>query len=236
MSDPQSNFDAARAFAEFGLAKRATGARESASGPGSSQDAARPALQLLRRTLRQRPIRTVLDLGCGDWNWMQALGLPGVGQDLNIRYEGWDASPDLIAELTARHGQPGQIDFALRDITTAPLPQVDLIIARDVLFHLPLPQSVPLVARLRQSCRFFLSTSFLTEPDNSDIEGYLPIEGWGFYRINLNAAPFDLGGQMEEAVREPLCSHKGRNRYACLYGFPPDQDEATPGSTPQQGS
>ncbi len=219
MPEKDSNFAAARAFAEFGLKKRRDGERESASGPGSSRKAALPATRLLRRTLRQRGVKSVLDLGCGDWNWMQTLNLPGVDRDLDIRYQGWDASPDLVQELADRYGLPGRIDFELRDITTAPLPEVDLIIARDVLFHLPLAQSVPLLDRIRTRCRLFLSTSFLGENENSDIREYLPIEGWGFYRINLNIAPFGLAEQMEEAVREPLGAHSGKSRYACLYAF-----------------
>lgn len=219
MTETESNFDAARAFVDFGLERRRAGERESASGPGSSRAAAGPALDLLRRTIERRRIDSILDLGCGDWNWMAALDLPGMGQGLNVRYQGWDAHADLVQELVTDYGQPGQIDFAVRDIITASLPQVDLIIARDVLFHLPLSQSGPLVERIGRSCRYFLSTSFLTESENADIRGYLPIEGWGFHRINLNVAPFALGEKMEEAVREPLCAHHGRSRYFCLYEF-----------------
>lgn len=219
MTEEESNFGAARSFVAFGLQEQRAGRRESASGPGSSRAAAQPALRLLRRTLRQRRVKTILDLGCGDWNWMQALELPGVGRALELQYEGWEASQELVSQLNARHARPGKIDFHVRDITTEPLPMVDLIIARDVLFHLPLLQAERLVQRIRQSCRFFLSTSFLGVHANADIEGYLPIEGWGFHKLNLNLAPFCLAETMEEAVREPLCTHSGSSRYICLYQF-----------------
>lgn len=214
-----SNFDAARAFVEFGLSEQAAGRRESASGPGSSLAAAEPALRLLRRVLAERDVGSILDLGCGDWNWMRGLGLPEAGTGRKLRYEGWDASADLVAQLQADHGRPGEIDFLLRDITTAPLPQVDLVILRDVLFHMPVALATDLLARLRQSTRFLLSTSFLGMERNDDIQAYLPINGWGFHRINLNVAPFDLAETMQEAVREPLCSNKGRARFFCLYEF-----------------
>lgn len=219
MPDKLSNFDAARAFVEFGLREKRAGRRESASGPGSSRMAAEPTLKLLRRTLNQHKIHSILDLGCGDWNWMQELDLPDVGNGLQAHYTGWEANADLVDDLNARYGRSPLIDFAVRDISTETLPQVDLIIARDVLFHMPVAQTQALLERIQQSCRFFLSTSFLGVAQNVDIETYLPIENWGFHKINLNIAPFDLADHMEDAVREPLGTHSGNSRYICLYRF-----------------
>lgn len=221
MSGTDSNFAAARSFADFGLSEKSAGRRESASGPGSSRAAAEPALRLLRRSLAERGIGSILDLGCGDWNWMRDLNLPSAGTDRVIRYQGWDASETLVADLQTEYGRPGLIDFATCDLTTAPLPPVDLVILRDVLFHLPLDLALRVVTRVRATSRYLLSTSFLGMAENADISPYLPIDGWGFHRINLNAAPFDLAETMLEAVREPLCSHKGVARFACLYGFSP---------------
>lgn len=220
--DETSNFEAAARFAAFGLQERAEERRESASGPGSSHAATQATRQLLRRSLRQRNIHSILDLGCGDWNWMRRLKLPDLGEGLEVRYEGWEASPELVAEFQQTHGRPGQIDFRLCDATTTGLPQVDRIIARDILFHMPLHLAQPLVERISRSCRFFLSTSFLGMAENSDIKSYLPIENWGFHRINLNAPPFGLTDHLLEAVCEPLCSHAGHRRYICLYDFDPE--------------
>jgi SAM-dependent methyltransferase len=214
-----SNFEAARSFAAFGLRERAAGRRESASGPGSARAAAEPALRLLRRTLKERDIRSILDLGCGDWNWMRDLGLPDPGLGQRISYEGWEANADLVQELTTRFGKAEEIVFALRDATTEPLPRVDLIIARDLLFHLPTALAASLVARIRTNCRYLLSTSFPATQQNGDIQPYLPIEGWGFHRINLDLPPFGLADHLEEAVEEPLCAHRGMRRFFCLYAF-----------------
>lgn len=217
--DPKSNFQAASAFVTFGLEEKRAGRRESASGPGSSLAAAHPTIELLRRTLTGRNITSILDLGCGDWHWMRTLGLPQLNQGLDVRYMGWEANRELVDYLRVTFGQAGYVEFCLKDITTSHLPNVDLIIARDVLFHLPRALSERLVRRIKSSCKFFLATSFLGEPNNGDIQAYLPIDNWGFYPINLNAPPYDLGGDMEEAVREALCSYRGKNRYACLYAF-----------------
>lgn len=219
MKKAKSNFDAAREFAEFGLRERQAGRRESASGPGSALASAEPTIELLRHVLKVERPRTILDLGCGDWNWMASLGLPHPEVGAEIRYTGWDSSAELVDDLTQRHGQPGLVDFEVCDITTEPLPVSDLIIARDVLFHLPRHLSKGLVRRIAESCRLFVSTSFLDVTENADVERYLPIEGWGFYQINLNRPPFDLGEHMERAIREPLCGVRGKSRFVCLYKF-----------------
>jgi SAM-dependent methyltransferase len=218
MTTNNSNFGAARQFVEFGLEEKKAGRRESASGPGSSRAAAQPTLKLLRRFLRNSDVTSILDLGCGDWNWMRHLNLPTASTERTLSYTGWDASAELIESLQQDFGSE-QIDFAVADFNTQDLPQTDLIVIRDVLFHLPLSQSVPLVKKISQSCRYMLSTSFLGMPENNDIDPYLPIDGWGFHRINLNVAPFDLAEMMSEAVKEPLGANKGRSRYICLYEF-----------------
>jgi SAM-dependent methyltransferase len=215
----KSNFVAARDFVAFGLEEKRAGRRESASGPGSSLAAAASTIRMLRRVLAEREIRSILDLGCGDWNWMRTLGLPHLNQGKDVRYLGWEANADLVAALESDFGQTGRIEFQLQDITTAAFPPADLIIARDVLFHLPIHLGRCVIDKIRSSCRFLLSTSFLNEPQNSDIQSYLPIENWGFYPINLNVSPYDLGSSLEEAAYEPLCDYKGKRRYVCLYAF-----------------
>lgn len=214
-----TNFDAARQFADFGLIDRDAGNRESASGPGSSRSAAENTIKLLRHTIETRKVRTILDLGCGDWNWMKDVGLHDLADGNRVRYQGWDASPKLVEELSATFGVPGAIEFHLRDITTAPIPKVDLIIARDVLFHLPRAITKTLLDRISEACDYFLSTSFLSVAENGDISAYNEIEGWGYYNINLNIPPFNLARRMETAEREKLDEKIANPRYICLYNF-----------------
>jgi hypothetical protein len=62
-----------------------------------------------------------------------------------------------------------------------------------------------------------LAPSFLDEETNADIERYLPIDGWGFYRINLDVAPFNLRPHRIRTEFEPQCTHNGAQRSICLY-------------------
>jgi SAM-dependent methyltransferase len=212
-----SNFEAARRFAEFGLKEKAAGKRESASGPGSYLGASAGALKLLRAAIVKYDIRSILDLGCGDWHWMSRLGQPDIG-GARVSYEGWDASAAMVADLNERYGTNG-VSFHTKDITQEPLPSVDLIVARDVLCHIDIRIVRGLVERIRGAARLFLSTSFLEIAENRNIEPYLPIEGWGFHKLNLNVAPFDIARFMVESVEEKKARHTGHKRYLCLYDF-----------------
>jgi SAM-dependent methyltransferase len=215
-----SNFEAARRFAEFGLREKAAGRRDSASGPGSSTAATADALRFLRKTITEHRITSILDLGCGDWHWMRELGLPRPVGDADVSYQGWDASPAMTEQLNARYGTDG-VSFHTRDITTEPLPKVDLVIARDVLFHIDIAIVTALVARIREAAPYFASTSFNTVRRNGNIQHYkeAKIEGWGFHKVNLDIAPLDLAPFKVDEVHEAHGDHTGDKRYFCLYRF-----------------
>ena len=63
-----TNKTAAYQFVEFGLTEKKQGRRESASGPGSSLENTVEIRDLILETVEQYDIKTVLDLGCGDWH------------------------------------------------------------------------------------------------------------------------------------------------------------------------
>lgn len=213
----ETNFDAARKFVEFGLSEKKLGRRESASGPGSSLEAAWEAGHFLGYVIACHGITSILDLGCGDWNWMRHVRLTNA-EGNPVSYTGWDANEELVAELNASHSN-AHVRFQVRDVIADPYPQVDLIIARDILFHLPTSMAMRVVEKAGTSCSFLLSTSFPSQSANQDPEVYLPIDGWGFTRINLDIEPFGLANRKLASVKEPKCTHGGHERHFGLYGF-----------------
>jgi SAM-dependent methyltransferase len=210
---PTTNFSAAREFVDFGLGEKALGRRQSVSGPGSEQSAAKPALALLDMTVAEYKVGSILDLGCGDWNWMQHASWRAMP---NVRYEGWEAHQGLVDHLTTEFGNQN-IRFRCADLACEPLPSADLVVCRDVLFHLRIDLAESVITRLRANGCLLLAPSFLGEETNAGIEQYLPIDGWGFYRINLDVAPFNLRPHRIRTVFEPQCTHNGAQRSICLY-------------------
>jgi SAM-dependent methyltransferase len=168
-----------RAFEEI-YRTRAWPGSESVSGPGSG--VARTALirAELQALLRELGVRSLLDAGCGDFNWMRETELPG------CRYIGVDVVPELIARNRTRHGGAGR-EFLAADITRDRLPAVDLILCRDCLVHLSLDDALRALAAFRRSgSRYLLATTFVERTENPDI----PTGDWR--PLNLERTPFGL--------------------------------------------
>ena len=77
------------------------GGNESRSGKGSSLAQTQQVRNALPGLLQAFRIRSMLDLPCGDFQWMKEVDLRGVD------YLGADIVPELIAERSARHAAPG---------------------------------------------------------------------------------------------------------------------------------
>ena len=202
----KSNFESAKKFVEM---KRQHN-QESLSGPGSWKSFARDSVDFIDHVIKKHNIKSILDLGCGDWNWFSEVDLSG------CHYTGWDADELMIANNQSKYGAEN-INFFVKDIFNNEYPQVDLIICRDVLFHVEFELSIKLINDAKQKTNFFLSTCFRGEKSNSGIKKYCNIENWGFFRINLNIAPFNL---LNKEIEYKYESKSGGNfKYLSLYKF-----------------
>lgn len=103
---------------------------ESLSGGGSSREQTDILITKLPEILREFNIDSMLDLPCGDFSWMKHLDLPS-----EICYIGADIVPELIADNKQKYAN-AQRRFSILDITSDPLPEVDLLFCRDCLVHL----------------------------------------------------------------------------------------------------
>lgn len=99
------------------------------SGAGSTLAATRVYRTYLQDFLAENRIRSVVDAGCGDWEFSQAIDWTG------IDYVGLDIVPSVIAENQRRFGA-AKVRFAVADIVRDELPQADLLLVKDVLQHL----------------------------------------------------------------------------------------------------
>lgn len=82
----------------------------------------------------ERPLRSVLDIGCGEGAWRAPL----LRLRPRLRYLGFDASEYAVARFGARRNlQLARFaDFA----TLRPCPPVDLLVCSDVMHYLPLKE------------------------------------------------------------------------------------------------
>lgn len=150
---------------------------ETRSGGGSEIGRTSGIRKRLPELLKHFGVRTMVDAGCGDWNWMARIKLPG------ILTSGYDIVPEVIAENQRNYADRAM--FCVGDITEDILPKVDLILCRTVLFHLSLANIHKALGKFMQSgSRYLLLTSHPREDLNADVA-----DG-GWRRLNFQIAPF----------------------------------------------
>jgi len=150
---------------------------ESASGPGSSLEQTKELRERLPDLFRRYKVSTLLDIPCGDLNWMQFVDLSGV------EYIG----ADIVEELIEKNKKKFKMPFLCLDISTDPLPKVDLILCRDCLVHFSYLDVVSTLGNIvRSGSKYLLTTTFPNRTKNVDIE----TGQWHPY--NLTKKPFNL--------------------------------------------
>ena len=105
--------------------KNSWGSKESRSGPSASLERTAALRTALPELFRELEIQSVLDCGCGDWNWMRHVDLTG------IQYIGCDIVPQLVETLQQTFSAP-TINFQVLNLLQDPPDTADLWLARDL--------------------------------------------------------------------------------------------------------
>lgn len=133
--------------------RNAWGSKESVSGSGSTLAMTTSIRSLLPIIFEKFKIKSILDVPCGDFNWMKLVNLNG------ISYLGGDIVEPLVADLN-RNFSSKSISFMQFDITIDSFPKSDLVLNRDCLFHLSYCDiELTLSNFLKSGSKYFLSTS-----------------------------------------------------------------------------
>ena len=125
----------------------------------------------------ERPIRSVLDIGCGEGAWRAPLLKLRPG----LRYLGFDSSEFAIA----RHGRRRNLHLArFGDFAQLrPCPPVDLLVCSDVLHYLPTRELQRGLPGLAELCGGVAFLELFTAEDEfeGDHDGFVPRKA-RFYR------------------------------------------------------
>lgn len=98
------------------------------SGEGSKRQHTKHYTSFLQKFLRKYKIKSVVDVGCGDWQFSQFIHWSG------IDYQGFDVVRSVIETNQRKFAAPG-VCFRLTAGDGSDLPSADLLIAKDVLQH-----------------------------------------------------------------------------------------------------
>jgi SAM-dependent methyltransferase len=122
------------------------------SGEGSYRDATDRYREVVAAAISGRDVRTVVDAGCGDWQFSKLIEWGGV------HYVGLDVVPDVVEENTREHGS-SEIEFRCVDVRHAQLPEGDLLICKDVLQHWDIESITRFLAANLTRYRYLLITN-----------------------------------------------------------------------------
>jgi hypothetical protein len=155
------------------------GSKGSVSGPGSTLDQTNLIRERLPVIFEEHNIKSILDIPCGDFHWMQHVYLE------NIMYTGADIVTEII--FSNKKYEKDNIKFINLDIIKDDLREVDIIFSRDCLVHFSYDDIYLCLSNICYSgAQFFITTTFCERTSNLDI-------ATGQWRpLNLQIPPFSL--------------------------------------------
>ena len=151
----------------------------SISGPGSSLEYTQAVRKALPNLLAKLGARSILDIPCGDFQWMKDVPL-GVEQ-----YIGADIVLPLIQNNREVFGERGE--FFHRDLLRDRLPSADIIFCRDCLVHLSFREIRLALQNIKiASPKHFITTTFPYHKENADtVTPY-------WRALNMQLSPFNF--------------------------------------------
>jgi SAM-dependent methyltransferase len=152
------------------------------SGTGTHNSNTAIYVENVVRFIKERNIKSVLDIGCGDFTVMQQV----TASAADVHYLG----VDLVSSLIENHRQKFQNDhvhFSVLNAVKDPLPQADLITVRQVLQHLSNAHIQVILQKLAQY-KYVLITEHV--PIGPDITPNLDKIAGSHIRIRVNSGVF----------------------------------------------
>ncbi|MPL83712.1 hypothetical protein SDC9_29667 [bioreactor metagenome] len=179
------------------------GGDESCSGTGSSLRQTATLRTELQKTFLKYTIKSVLDVPCGDCNWISAMDFTG------ITYTGGDIVEDLIENNKIKLGRG--FSFLVLDLCRGPLPAADMLLTRDCFVHLSFEEIFKALATIKNSdINYFAATTFTNCTKNYDLD---QITRWR--PLNLCLPPFNLPAP-SDLINENCTENAGQYQDKCL--------------------
>ena len=150
------------------------------SGPGSFPENTIEYRVFLQKFLADFAIKSVVDVGCGDWQFSRFIDWSG------ITYTGIDIVASVIEKNNTLYKKEN-IRFYHGDIVTYQPPKADLLILKDVLQHLS-NKNILTILKKTKEYKYVLIINDYTEHNSDCFNG-------GYRPLNINNKPFNLHAQ-----------------------------------------
>lgn len=159
---------------------------ESNSGEGSELNYTKPLREWLIKTINELNINTFVDAPCGDFNWMRKI-IP----HLKIQYIGLDIVEPIIKRNIANYSDE-HIKFKVADICKDKMPECDILMVRDCLFHLSYSDINAFLKNISNLKYSYLLTT--THINNTNFRNKDILSG-DFRLIDLFQSPFNFNSE-----------------------------------------
>ena len=163
--------------------KKLWGDGESVSGNGSSYESTKAIRNWLVANIPKLNLTTIVDAPCGDFHWMKE-----VVSKVDFTYKGFDIVEPLIKKNQDCYAT-NKVTFEVADICEDTLPNCDLLIVRDILFHLSLTNISKFLKNIASvKYRYLITTNYRVRDDFSNKD----IRSGDFRIISLLHPPFNF--------------------------------------------
>lgn len=155
----------------------------SVSGPGSTSDSTHALREALPGVVKALGARSLLDIPCGDFEWMQHV-------PLDLKYIGGDLVQPLVEQNRKAFGDKGE--FYQLDLLRDQLPAADIVFCRDCLVHLSFREINLALRNMRSAApRYLMTTTFPGHEENADtVTPY-------WRALNMQRSPFNFPAPLE---------------------------------------
>ena len=158
---------------------------EGFSGGGSTFEKTVKYRKLLQNFLKEKNIKSVVDIGCGDWEFSKYINWDG------IDYIGFDVVDWVIKNDISRFSND-HIHFFTSNFLDEDLPEADLLLCKHVLQHLSNEDVLKLIPQFKKY-KYCLVTN---EVDRHSLtSNNVDIKPGGCRTIDLTRAPFNIRGK-----------------------------------------
>lgn len=172
------------------------------SGPGSKVESSLPVIEFINRAVEQEKIESVLDLGCGDLTYISTVEHITSGA---VSYTGIDISNFILRENSEKYPW---FNGDSMDITEPRIFEADLIIIKDLLFHLTNKQIEALFENLTNS-RF--KYCLVTTMKNMSNRRRILDPKHNYADVNIRIFPF-FRNQYLYTLPRPFSANKSRRK------------------------
>lgn len=172
------------------------------SGHGSLPSVTKTYRAFLEQFLRTNDIESVVDYGCGDWQFSQLVDWG------SANYTGIDVAENVIKENSKKHNRDN-VAFLHVPFGSSNIPKADLIIVKDVLQHLSDDDVKSFLKNILPQFKFALITNCVEPSDDIN----KPIASGEFRPLDISKAPFNIQAATVHAFTGPRVFSKSTRSF-----------------------